>query len=63
MTQIYRFGRRIVLPSTLQILHELMAFPAQEAARTPRIEVDALAATSGLATVSPHALPVEAAGP
>jgi hypothetical protein len=33
MAQLYRFGRRIRLPSTIQILHELRAFSAQEDAR------------------------------
>jgi hypothetical protein len=33
MAQTYRFGRRIPLPSTLQIKHDLRVMMAQELAR------------------------------
>jgi hypothetical protein len=33
MTQTYRFGRRITLPSTRQIRHELLAMEASEDAK------------------------------
>jgi hypothetical protein len=32
-TQTYRFGRRMPLPSSVQILHELLAFSASEDAK------------------------------
>ena len=42
MTQTHRFGRRIPLPSTVQILHELRVFSAQENTRKLRLQGDGL---------------------
>jgi hypothetical protein len=33
MAQTYRFGRRILLPSTIQIVHELLVMSAKEDAK------------------------------
>ena len=36
MTQTHRFGRRIALPATIQILHELLILSAHEDAGKQR---------------------------
>ncbi len=46
MDHFRRFGRRIPVPSTLQISHELRALSAKENSRTRCAEVDGLPGTS-----------------
>ena len=46
MDHFRRFGRRIPVPSTLQISHELRALSAKENSRTRCSEVDGLPGTS-----------------
>jgi hypothetical protein len=46
MTQTHRFGRRIPLPSTVQIVRELLVFAAQVDAEKRRLEGDASATTA-----------------
>jgi len=46
MDHFRRFGRRIPVPSTLQISHELRALSAKENARTRGAESDRVPSTS-----------------
>jgi hypothetical protein len=50
MTQTHRFGRRVPLPATIQILHELLVLSAQDDASKQRIaDGDVSEATAGQA--------------
>jgi hypothetical protein len=40
MAQNYRFGRRLPLPSTVQILHELLVMMAQDNAQKDKAQQD-----------------------
>jgi hypothetical protein len=46
MTQTHRFGRRIPLPATIQILHELLALSAHEDASNQRVKDDGITKTT-----------------
>jgi hypothetical protein len=46
MTKDYRFGRRLPLPSTVQILHELLVMAARDAAEQSGVEANRLAAVA-----------------
>jgi hypothetical protein len=62
MTQIYRFGRRIALPSTRQIRHELLVMEALEDAKK-RVADAARGVANQAIRRAPGSAPAEAARP
>ena len=54
MAKGFRFGRRIALPSTVQILHEFRVMDAQEEGRKRHALADGLAETSSWEEIGAH---------
>jgi hypothetical protein len=54
MAKGFRFGRRIALPSTVQILHELKIMEAQEEGRKRYALADGLAETASWEEIGAH---------
>jgi len=54
MAKGFRFGRRIALPSTVQILHELRVMGAQEEGRKRYALADGLAETASWEDIGAH---------
>jgi hypothetical protein len=63
MTQTHRFGRRIALPSTVQIVHELLVFSAQEDARRRQLEGASSPTTAATAEIGRARLEKSAQAP
>jgi hypothetical protein len=59
MNTAFRFGRRLPLPSTAQILHELKALGAQEAARERYALSDGLPITATWLEIGLHRAQLE----
>jgi len=54
MNSTVRFGRRIPVPSTVQILHDLMAFTAPEDVREGRAAQERVPRTTSRAEIIAH---------
>jgi len=54
MAGTFRFGRRIAIPSTVQILHELRVLSAQEEGRKRFAIADGLPETATWADIGAH---------